>query len=73
MIKFKVLLFLLPAALLIGCGGSEDSRPGSDAEIDEMESAVTDSIISDLDKTTKELQSISEEVERAIEELEEDN
>lgn len=74
MIHFKVFFILLAVGALVACGGGEDSRMQHEAEIEETETAVVDSIISDLDKTSEELQSISDEVKRAIDELlEEDN
>jgi hypothetical protein len=68
---FNLMLFFifLTVAVLVGCGSAEDSRPQHGTEIEETESAVVDSIISDLDRTSEELQSISEEVKKAIDDI----
>lgn len=74
MINLKLLFVLLTVTVLIGCGGGEDSRPQPGADPEETEAAVVDSIISDLDKTSEDLQSMSEEVRSALDELlEEEN
>jgi len=77
MINFKKCFIVLISAVLIGCGGSGESqqKPQSETEAvaESTSSATADSIVNELDKSSQELQSLSEETQKAIDELSEDN
>jgi len=77
MMNFKRSLIVLISAILIGCGGSGESqqKPQSQTEAvaESTVSAYADSVVNELDKSSQELQSISEETQKAIDELSEDN
>jgi len=75
MINFKASLIVLISVILIGCGGTGESQqePQSETEAVAETTATADSIVNKLDESSQKLQSISEETQRAIDELSEDN
>lgn len=72
MINFKQFVVLLVFAAMVGCGGSE-SQPGADQSQAAPDSALADSIVDDLEKTSQELKSLSDEAQKAIDDLSEEN
>ena len=77
MINFKAFMMVLISAVLIGCGGTGESQQEAQSETEAMaettSTATADSIVNELDESSQELQSISEETQKAIDELSEDN
>ena len=77
MINFKAFIIVLISAILIGCGGTGESQQESQSETkavaETTSSAIADSIVNELDESSQELQSLSEETQKAIDELSEDN
>ena len=77
MINLKGFLIVAVSAVLIGCGGSGESQqePQSETEVmaDTTSSTTADSIVSELDESSQELQSVSEEAQKAVDELSEEN
>ena len=77
MINLKGFLIVAVSAVLIGCGGSGESQqePQSEAEAvaETTSTATADSIVSELDESSQELQSVSEDAQKAVDELSEEN
>ena len=77
MINLKGFLIVAVSAVLIGCGGSGESQqePQSETEVmaDTTSSTTADSIVSELDESSQELQSVSEDAQKAVDELSEEN
>ena len=77
MINLKAFLIVAVSAVLIGCGGSGESQqePQSETEVmaDTTSSTTADSIVSELDESSQELQSVSEDAQKAVDELSEEN
>jgi hypothetical protein len=77
MINLKGFLIVIFSAVLIGCGGSGESQqePQSETEAvaDTTSSAIADSMVTQLDESSQELQSTSEEAQKAVDELSEEN
>ena len=77
MINLKGFLIVLVSAVLIGCGGSGESQQEPQSETEAVAettgSATADSMVTELDESSQELQSVSEEAQKAVDELSEEN
>ena len=74
--NLKNLLVILVITVMVSCGGKQESQQESDqlhsdakSEVEMTDSTSADSILNELEKSSQELQSTTDEAQKAIDEL----
>ena len=80
MMNLKKLLVILVCVVMVSCGNTQESKQKSDqaqsdanSEVEMTGSTSADSVLNELEKSSQELQSITDEAQKAVDELSEDN